>query len=155
MIRSHKGNPLRSPLRKVWTLLPECTIWCKSPGNSYARYFMPCCWRKKFYCNAHLWLEQVLSLALQIEKDVIKITTCYNACIKIEKEVIRITTCHNVCQFSNYHWNSAIYYVHPHKEISSPVQSQQQTLLSGWVKCFAVSILLLFYVKVLILLPYF
>ena len=34
---------------------------------------MPFCGRKKFYCNAHLWLEQVLSLALQIEQDVIRI----------------------------------------------------------------------------------
>ena len=67
IIQSQRGNPLRSPLRKVWTLPPECTIWCKSPGNSYVRYFMPFCGRRKFYCNAHLWLEQVLSLALQIE----------------------------------------------------------------------------------------
>ena len=68
----------------------------------------------------------MLSLALQIEKDVIRTTTCYN-----------------VYQFSNYRWNSGVYYVHPHKEISSPVSSQQQKLPSGWAKCFAVSRLLL------------
>ena len=37
----------------------------------------------------------------------------------------------NVCQFSNYHWNSGVYYVHPHREISSPVPPQQQKLPSG------------------------
>ena len=62
---------------------------------------MPFCGRKKFYCYAHLSLEQVLSLALQIEKDVIRILMSASFPTIIE-------TVHGV------------YYVQPH--IGFPVQ---------------------------------
>ena len=76
IIRSQRGNPLRSPLRKVLIAPPflECTRWCKSPGTSSARCFMPFCGRKNF---------------------IAMLTCCWNRCCrwhyKFKKYVVKIT----------------------------------------------------------------